>query len=308
MANVVGWYAEVSPAVTVPRMSATALLRPPLIVVNSTINLTAPPAAASASMITPGLGFGTTVAPPAMTASASMAVPTLSNAFNISLNSPRMAASGSLPVPGVGVAGNVTAPRMAATGTMAVPTVSTVTGASYGDTFNRADASTLGAAWNTDGTIGTSLTISSNAATPDSSGLGGNIYATAMLTGNNQITVVMKGTPATADQIIFAARVDSATSTNDSTKGVFFYMIQGSPWTLYRSFGDSTGVSTTGAQSWANGDTIDFFCVGATLTVKKNGTTILTTGGATDLAAGYVSLLAFPGTNIGFDSFTATDI
>jgi hypothetical protein len=86
-------------------------------------------------------------------------------------------------------------------------------------------------------------------------------------------------------------------------------MVQGSQWTLYRNQSDSTGVSSAGSQSWAAGDTIDFSCVGATLTVKRNGSTILTTGGATDLAAGYVEIAVIAaGAGIGFDSFTAQDI
>jgi hypothetical protein len=177
-------------------------------------------------------------------------------------------------------------------------------GAHYTDDFNRANSASLGASWNTDAFFGTSLGIVSNAAVA----VGGNIYALPMNTGDNQVTVIMKGTPAAADFVQVLTRCASATDTTSPGAAVYLYMNQAAPWILYRSATDGTGVSTAGNESWADGDSIVFTAVGATLTVKRNGSTVLTTGGATDLAAGYVVIGVNAASSVGFDSFDAQDI
>jgi hypothetical protein len=306
VANVTGWWAEVSTAVTVPQMSATALLKPPGVSSVSPLNPSPPRMSATATMAAPALGLSTTITIPRMTATGAMAVPAVSNAVNAAITAPRMAATGSMPTPAVSVWGDVAPPRMASTAAMRVPAAATINGSTFSDLFNRSNSSTLGASWNTDAGIGASLTIASNAAIPDGGGIGGNIYTTAMATGNNQITVVMKGTPTAGDFVSIGARCNLSTDTSAASSLVLLTMVQGSLWTLYRSASD-TGVNTAGNQSWADGDTIDFTCVGGTLTVKRNGATVLTTGGATDLGAGYISLTV-EAASIGLDSFTAQDI
>jgi hypothetical protein len=306
VANVTGWWAEVSTAASVPRMAATALLTPPTVSSVSPLNPSPPRMAAIGAMRVPAISLSTAVAVPQMAATAAMAVPALSNFVNAVLTPPRMSATAAMPVPAVSVSGDIAAPRMAATGALATPAVNTSSGVTYSDTFNRSNASTLGAAWNTDGIFGTGLTINSNAAKPDAGTVGGNIYATAMATGNNEITLVMTGTPTAGDIVLVVARSDNATNSSTATKSVQLSMFQGNSWTLYRYSGDS-GVDTVGTESWAAGDTIVFSCVGATLTVKRNGSTVLTTGGATDLTAGYIGL-GIVSSTVGIDSFTAQDI
>jgi hypothetical protein len=182
-------------------------------------------------------------------------------------------------------------------------------GAHYTDDFNRSDNASLGANWVTNPSGSGTLVITSNAAV-NAGTFGDNFYSLPMLTGQNQITVVMKGTPTAGDIIAITAR-SNTTDTSTATTGVTLLATQGSPWSLYRFSGDG-GVSTGGNVSWAAGDTIVFTCVGTNLTVTKNGSTVLTTGGATDLAAGYIELsvaaLGTGGPGIGFDSFDAQDI
>lgn len=200
----------------------------------------------------------------------------------------------------------VTAPRMAATATMPSPVVAATGG--YVDNFNRSNSASLGASWNTNGVFGTSLAISSNAAVGTAGA--SNIYTLPMATGNNEITVVMKGTAGANDLVDLVARLSNGTNSGTSTTSVTAELAQGKPWKLYRSAGDSTAVASAGNVSWADADTITFSAVGGTLTLKKNGSTIVTTSGATDLAAGYVAILVYSatGTSYGFDSFQAQDI
>lgn len=307
MANVTGWFAEVSAELTVPRMSATAVMNSPAISVNSAINVNSPRMSAVGVLKTPALGLSTILTIPRMAATAAIAVPVVSNAFNVSVSAPRLTAAGVLKVPAVTVSADIAPPRMAATGAMAVPVVTNNSGANYNDTFNRSDSASLGASWTTDATYASSLAISSNAAVIG--GLASNFYALPMATGNNEVTVLMKGAGASGDIVVISARVDSGTDTNSATKSITAALVQGQPWAITRNLSDS-GVFTAGNQSWADGDTIVFSCVGATLTIKKNGSIILTTGGGTDLAAGYIGLLVYSssGTSYGFDSFTAQDI
>lgn len=286
-------------------MSATALLKAPTVASVSPLNPSPPRMSATATMAAPAVSLSTTITVPRMTATGSMAVPVVSNAVNAAVTAPRMAATAAMPVPAVSVWGDIAPARMAATGAMAVPVVNTSSGVNFSDSFNRANASTLGASWITDPYLSTSLSIASNAATTAGAGLGANVYSLPMATGNNQITLVMKGTPATAEGLNLYTRLNAA-DTGGASAGVYLSMSQADIWTLGRFQGDS-GVSTSGNQSWADGDTIVFTCVGATLTVTRNGSTVLTTGGATDLAAGYMSVTIFAAT-AGIDSFAAQDI
>lgn len=182
--------------------------------------------------------------------------------------------------------------------------------AHYTDSFNRANSASLGANWTADASVGADLIVSSNVAcAPSGSGsAGGNVYVSPMNTGDNQITLVMKGTASAGAYAQVIARINNPNILL-STQSVTLGMTQGSPWTLIRYAADS-GVSTGGNVSWADGDTILFTAVGATLTVKKNGSTVLTTGGSTDLNAGYVEIayIAADAGVHGFDSFDALDI
>jgi hypothetical protein len=271
------------------------------------------PAALTVTGGIPTAGVGLTFVPSALSLSVTMSAPTVTatqNRFITPTNS-ALTITGGQPV--VRAPRLVTPTNAALTVTGGTPTVTVgVPGAHYTDDFNRANSSTLGSDWVTDAGYSGSLEINSNAAVTAASpgDQSGNIYALPMLTGNNQITVVMKGSPTAGDGFaLMLMRCNNNTDSTAATAQVGLAMLQGSTWTLFRFAGDS-GVSTAGNVSWADGDTVLITAVGATLTVKLNGSTVLTTGGATDIAAGYVALgyASTSGTGGGFNSFDAQDI
>jgi len=160
--------------------------------------------------------------------------------------------------------------RSAASNTLSYSVVASL---GFSDDFNRADEA-IGSPWVTSGNGSWTVTSNKLANTTIASGTGYCVQDAGTANGTLQFTV--SGT--LGNGLLAVMRYQSV---NNMLKISYN---SGAP-TLYKTVGgSSTVIAACTGGAWAANDVIEVICSGTTITVKKNGSTVLTQTGVTDFS------------------------